>query len=379
MSRALVTVLRLLPSLLLVATRPVVGSQPALAPSSTTQRPSVLFCSPSGPDQSTPANDVDLGYLAKLHNLTNGFEVDWTSDLTEVTRERLWKYNVVVVFCEGARHCAGGFDNDPAPTNMPALLSSYASAGGGVLLLPSEMNVENQLLQNTTKLFGAELPAEIIVQGENVFVPGAWPDLSLGIGMTNMPGVTMAFTDNIPASPVADGVKGCWYPTSMHYNAQDTNCLILPPPWTSVLKASKGSHTEPVQHNIRNQPSSDGWPMEPPPTNAPVRSNGTVHEPDLMGVRDFGSGRVALLAMWDQFLFGSGEKWLFGSQILSRGDGKARPSDTETLVLNTLRWLAAPSLGNASSDIGGYVTTPDRLQYPNMQTKSMEQLNDTRE
>ena len=85
-------------------------------------RPSVLFCSPSGPDQSTPANVVDLLYLAKLHNLTDGFEVDWTSDLADVTRERLWKYNVVVVFCEGARHCAGGFDNDPTPTDMPNLL-----------------------------------------------------------------------------------------------------------------------------------------------------------------------------------------------------------------------------------------------------------------
>ena len=119
--------------------------------------------------------------------------------------------------------------------------------------------------------------------------------------------------------------------------------------------------------------------MDPPPTNAPVRPNGTIHEPDLMGIRGFGRGRVALLAMWDQFLFGSGEKWLFDSQILSRGDGRARPSDTEKLVLNTLRWLAAPSLGNSSSGIGGYKTTVDRLKYPNMQMKSMEALNETRE
>ena len=355
----------------------VAVGEPALP--ATQRRPSVLFCSPSGPDQSTPANVVDLAYLAKLHNLTDGFEVDWTSDLTDVTQERLWKYNVVVVFCEGARRCAGGFDNDPTPTNMPNLLGSYAAAGGGVLLLPSEMNVGAQMLQNTTKLFGAQLPAEIIVQGDSTFVPGQWPDKTLGQGMTNMPGVTMAFTDNVPPSPISAGVKGCWYPTSIHYNAQDTNCLKLPQPWTSVLKASKGSHTEPVQFNLRNQPEKDGWPMDPPPTNAPVRPNGTVHEPDLMGIRSFGRGRVALLAMWDQFLFGSGEKWLFDSQILSRGDGKARLSDTEKLVLNTLQWLAVPSLGNSSSGIGGYITTADRLQYPNMQMKSMETLNETRE
>ena len=341
----------------------------------TTERPSILFCSPAGPDQSTPANVVDLAYLAKLHNLKNGFEVDWTSDLTDVTQERLWKYNAVVVFCEGARRCAGGFDNDPSPTNMPALLAKYASAGGGVLLLPSEMNVAEQMLQNTTKLFGAELPAELIVQGN--WVPGQWPDSSLGVGMINMPGVTMAYSDNIPASPVSAGVKGIWYPTSMHYNAQDTNCLILPSPWTSVLKAAKGSFTEPIQFNPRNQHLKGGWPMPPGPTDAPVRPNRSVHEPDLMGVREFGSGRVALLALWDQFLFGSGNKWLFGGQILSSGDGKGRPSDTETLVLNTLRWLAAPSLRNKSSGLGGYITTPDRLQYPNMQAKNMDKLNET--
>ena len=31
------------------------------------------------------------------------------------------------------------------------------------------------------------------------------------------------------------------------------------------------------------------------------------------------------------------------------------------LLRNTLNWLAAPSLGNSSSGIGGYATPPDRL------------------
>ena len=117
---------------------------------------------------------------------------------------------------------------------------------------------------------------------------------------TNMPGVSLAYTDNVPTSPVSAGVHGCWYPTSMHYNSQDTNCLFLPPPWTSVLKATEKTHTEQVQHNPRNIPNADGWSYDPPPFDAMVRPNNTVRAPDLMGIREFGLGRVSLLAMYNQ-------------------------------------------------------------------------------
>jgi hypothetical protein len=35
------------------------------------------------------------------------------------------------------------------------------------------------------------------------------------------------------------GVTGVWYPTSHNYNGQMTNCLWLPPPWQTVIRASK--------------------------------------------------------------------------------------------------------------------------------------------
>ena len=81
--------------------------------------------------------------------------------------------------------------------------------------------------------------------------------------------------------------------------------------------------------------------------------------------------------MYYQFLFGGGDKWLFGSQILSVGDGGTRPSDTERLILNTLSWLAQPSLSNTSSGIGGYVQDSERLIFPNEQPKIEAQLNET--
>ena len=152
------------------------------------------------------------------------------------------------------------------------------------------------------------------------------------------------------------------YPTSPHYNSQNTNCLSLEGPWKSALKADPGARSEPTRYNPINtaRVQSDGWPYDPPPQDAMVRPNGTVHAPDLMGIREYGLGRVALLAVYDQFLFGSGEKWLFDNQIMAAGNGTLA-SDTGKLLRNTLNWLAAPSLGNSSSGVGGYATPPDRL------------------
>jgi hypothetical protein len=83
-----------------------------------------------------------------------------------------------------------------------------------------------------------------------------------------------------------------------------------------------------------------------------------------MGIRSFGLGRVGLLAMWDGFLFGCGEKFLYNNEILVEGI-KGKKSDFGRLLQNTLRWLAEPSVSNATSELGGYVTTPDVLIWPN--------------
>jgi hypothetical protein len=96
-----------------------------------------------------------------------------------------------------------------------------------------------------------------------------------------------------------------------------------------------------------------------------------------MGLRAFGRGRVALLSVYYHFLFGSGTKWLFDRQILSSGDGGSRPSDMEKLILATLRWLSQPSMRNASSGIGGYVTPRGRLLYPNMLQETKDEMNET--
>ena len=39
----------------------------------------------------------------------------------------------------------------------------------------------------------------------------------------------------------------------------------------------------------------------------------------MVAVRNYGLGRVALLNRWRQYTVGSGDQWIFDSQVLSRG------------------------------------------------------------
>ena len=91
-----------------------------------------------------------------------------------------------------------------------------------------------------------------------------------------------------------------------------------------------------------------------------------MRAPPLFAVRSYGHGRVALLNSWRQYTLGSGDKWLFGSQVLSEGaDG--RPSDLGQLLANTFGWLATStsSVSSAQGRPGGYMQPPQRLDSPN--------------
>lgn len=61
--------------------------------------------------------------------------------------------------------------------------------------------------------------------------------------------------------------------------------------------------------------------------------------PAFFAIRPVGSGRLAPLNQWRVYTVGSGTKWLFDRQVLSRGF-QDRPSDMGRLLENTFRWLA---------------------------------------
>jgi hypothetical protein len=89
-------------------------------------------------------------------------------------------------------------------------------------------------------------------------------------------------------------------------------------------------------------------------------------QPAIAAIRPYQQGRIALINQWRQFSIGSGTKYIFDSQVLSRGFGD-RPSDFGRLLENLFRWLAEPSL--RAGNPGGYVTAPERLLPPNQNPK----------
>ena len=82
--------------------------------------------------------------------------------------------------------------------------------------------------------------------------------------------------------------------------------------------------------------------------------------PPIFAIRTLGKGRVALMSQWRQYTITSGNRWLFDSQVLSRGVGN-RSSDTGKLIHNTLQWLAAPVAGGP----GGFTDSSTTLVFPN--------------
>jgi hypothetical protein len=198
---------------------------------------------------------------------------------------------------------------DPSQaSSFPAVLEEFVAAGGGVFLFPSDDNWVAQMLADVAPLFGLRFPVETITES----------NLSNVGSMTNFH-ASLAFTDAVVATdhPVANGVRQLWYPTDLHYNAGETAplCLTSHGPscdgadssnWTVVVRAMPTASTVAVMYN-----SSGSFHPFPPEY---FQRSTPVHAPPLFAVRDYGKGRVAVMAQWRQYTIGSGDAYLFNSQ-----------------------------------------------------------------
>ena len=123
------------------------------------QQPSLLFCSPQG----AAGGWVDLTYLAELR--AQGWQVDYTEALAEVTAARIQRYSALVIYITPDAYdvTMRGQKSSPEKTrSFAALIEGYVASGGGVLLLPTEGNVLKQAVVDLTSLWGAKLPIERI-------------------------------------------------------------------------------------------------------------------------------------------------------------------------------------------------------------------------
>ncbi len=302
------------------------------------QQPAVLVLSPQG----TANGMVDLGYLAELHDA--GFEVDYTDSLTEVTWERLRRYNVLVDYTCPTDPGVDTwlFRGTPAIAKdaYVNLIDRFLAAGGGVFIMAAESQIRATLTGPIITRWGARIPLERIVDDANT------------ASMTRMPKVSLIYTNQVLPSPVSSGVRGIWYPSHLFYNAAHTLPLALDNSWQVVVRAMPSARTVPVD------PATAAYPLPP---DALIRPGG-VTGPPLFAIRQVGAGRVALISQWPAYSIGAGTRWLYDHEVLAKGL-QDKPSDFGRLLENTFHWLAAPSL--QSTTIGGYHTPPQRLLPPN--------------
>ncbi|MCG2659769.1 MAG: hypothetical protein L6437_05940 [Kiritimatiellae bacterium] len=180
--------------------------------------------------------------------------------------------------------------------------------------------------------------------------------------MSKMSYITLAWTDQIIPGPVSDGVRQIWYPVYPAYFGQQTMPILVNEEWKPVVKPSKSAYTEvPRYDKGETQPCKGALiPAEP------------IKDPVLFAIRDFqGAGRMAAVQTWYQFSIGSGMKWLFNDDVLSRGLG-GQSSDYGKLLLNTYKWLAEPSI--KTGKVGGHVTDIVRLTEPQLRPDAIKQF-----
>ena len=337
---------------------------------------SILIACPAAAE-GFPAEYISMEWMRSLRNET-GVQVDYTFNLLELNRSRIFRYSALLLFQSPAT-----IQSPPASAaGFPALLGEFVHSGGGLFLYPSETNWRTQMLPDVTAFFGLRMPVEVINEtipanvGELVRFNGNGGELAFTDAVTTCTSRTTVGSassgkpmlsaggsgdgGDAECHPTLRGVKQLWYPFGLHYNAGETAPLCLtaagptcdgPSNWTALVRASKTAVTHAIDATHAK--------YLPLPQNHFQRTT-PVWSPPIFAVRLYGAGRVAAMSQWHQYTIGSGNKWLFNSTALRTGL-QDRPSDLGVLLTNTVEWLAKPTADGP----GGFVDSQDSLVYPN--------------
>ncbi len=300
------------------------------------RKPAILFCCPG----ENRYEHVGYDYMQEL--VKAGFAVDYIEGSKQLTWEKASKFNVLFIYDfppagADAESISSGFAmHPPWQRDYFEIVDRFLKAGGGVFL-------------HYNPGWGGQAPNELLkawgIQFPLMFIKDQRTEGMSNLGHGNL----CALTDQVQPSPVSDGIRQIWYPIEQHYCGAHTMPVIAGNDWKAVVRASKTAWCE--------IPKYDRGGIQPP-KNALIPAE-PIKDPVLFAIRDFsGGGRMAAVQTWHQFSVGSGMKWLYNSEILSKGLA-GKPSDYGKLLLNTYKWLAEPSL--KSDKLGGYVTDMNRV------------------
>lgn len=319
----------------------------------TGERPSVLLIVRA----QGSGGDVDYDYLERLRD--EGFDLDvWIlnrDDDRDIDWEMVSQYNALLIEHlppskdrEVGRHY--GWHGPGSREQVQPVLQKYLEHGGGIFFLPDVHTYEDTVdqileLQAYLEPWGAALAVESIHD----------PDTERRFTRNRREYI---YTDRIASTPVTEDVRGLWLPVgpvSDIFYHQPTSPLDLSEEWEVTVRGGPESYTRPrdvPRPKGRSANREPGWAHHRDAPDTP---------PALVGVREVDEGRLALAAVWHNFHLGGGTRWVHDSVLLERGlEGK--PSDFHRLLVNTLHWLAEPSM--RSGELGGYEQDPMVLLHP---------------
>lgn len=251
--------------------------------------------------------------------LDNGFEVQWG----EPTADRLKQCNVLVLV-------------DGTPGKQMDAVIDFVKRGGGLFIEP---------------MMGQSAIAEL---------KGQWP-LYDAVGLVTYPealqdaqakragpiGVSYSLTQAVARTPVSEGVTHLWLPVGDPGGNTATMTFDFTVPWQTVVTAGATTTVKAVS----------GGGVAPPER----LRKGAAQTLPIYGIRELERGRVAACGIEQSFLFADGLSPALGAVTMRAGVDRT-PSNTGKLLLNTLRWLAEPSLEKPG--FGGGTTDVKLLETP---------------
>lgn len=245
------------------------------------------------------------------------------------------KYNVIVLSGIGESNADGNLNKGNRKTL--ATLNRFLQNGGGILVLGhygqryTEKAPQNKFLN---KLGLKPLWSEIPIDSKTSKTATAWA-------------IDFAHTTAIEKSPITANVKSLWYPApKKRIGAQHhTMTFTADKSWHIVVRGSKTSQ------------STNNY-----------RGSGTKEQPDtysssipILAYRQVGKGRIIYFGIGGEYLQGKNADTTL-EDIVNTNGLNGQPSDGLKLFVNSIKWLAAPSVKSRS--LGGAENNKNLLKNP---------------
>ncbi|MBN2641804.1 MAG: hypothetical protein JXR78_09135 [Victivallales bacterium] len=297
-------------------------------------KPSILFV---GSDGGHCGN-----LMAKILNEA-GFNVNsYSRTESFVFKPLSWdeakNYNILVITGLGESNADGSITKKNSES--VAVLRRFLESGGGVLCI-------GNFGQRQTEIS----PQELFLKG--IGLQPLWLEMPVdkkSVKATPWQ-VDFAYTENIEAGPLTKGVKGIWFPFPSTRIGDQHHSIAFKTDnnWNIAVSGSDDSQTT---YQIKGSHTSDSKAKADPTWETKV---------PLAAYRQLGKGRVVFFSPCYQYVQ-SNTAFKDMQRIMLEKGLSNRLSDGLKFIINSLKWLAEPSL--ESKQLGGAANNPSLLVDP---------------